>query len=108
MHEKKITALIGESGCSKSSITLAILGLLPYSKISGEILWTPQQAHNDAKKKIKEINLLNLKQEEFCKIRGKEIGIIFQDPQTSLNPLHKIGSQIKGQLKFIIKNFKRF
>jgi len=86
LEAKKITALVGESGCGKSSVALAILGLLRGAKISGEILRASQP--------MRPVNLLNLSQKELYKIRGKEIGFIFQDPQTSLNPLHKIGAQI--------------
>lgn len=73
--------MVGQSGSGKSSVALAILGLLPSAQILGEI--------NFEKK-----NLLNLSEKEFCKIRGRDIGFIFQDPQTSLNPLHKVGKQI--------------
>ncbi len=78
---KKVTALVGESGSGKSITSLAILGLLQGVDVVGEI--------NFANK-----NLLKLSQKELCKIRGKEIGTVFQDPNTSLNPLHKIGKQI--------------
>ena len=78
---KKITALVGQNGSGKSLTALAILGLAGDAKISGEI--------NFAGK-----NLLKTSEAEFTKIRGKEIGVIFQDPNTSLNPLHKIGAQI--------------
>lgn len=81
LEGKKITALVGQSGSGKSSIALAILGLLSKAKIDGEIILSGK-------------NLLKIDEKEFCKIRGKEIGFIFQDPQTSLNPLHKIGKQI--------------
>lgn len=81
LEAQKITALVGESGSGKSSVALAILGLLRSSKIDGEILFEGK-------------DLLKLSEKEFCKIRGRDIGFIFQDPQTSLNPLHKIGSQI--------------
>jgi ABC-type glutathione transport system ATPase component len=81
LKSKKITALVGQSGSGKSVTALAILGLLRHAKIDGEIIF-------DGK------NLLNFSEKELCKIRGHEIGFIFQDPQTSLNPLHKIGKQI--------------
>lgn len=77
----KITALVGQSGSGKSTIALAILRLLRGAEIFGEIIFDDK-------------NLLQLNEKELQKIRGKEIGIIFQDPNTALNPLHKIGKQI--------------
>ena len=81
LFPKKITALVGQSGSGKSVTALAMVNLLPKAKISGEIVFNGQ-------------NLLKLSEEKLGKIRGKEIGFIFQDPNTSLNPLHKIGAQI--------------
>ena len=82
LSKKKITALVGQSGSGKSSIALAITKLLPNSaKISGEVLF-------DFK------NILNFSDKELQKIRGAKIGFIFQDPNISLNPLHKIKKQI--------------
>lgn len=82
LFPKKITALVGQSGSGKSVTALAVVGLLRNAKISGKILFD-------------EKDLLKLSESEFCKIRGKEIGLVFQDPNTSLNPLHKIGRQIE-------------
>lgn len=81
LFPKKITALVGQSGSGKSVTALAIIGLARRAEISGEVVFA-------------EKNLLNLDEENLCKIRGKEIGFVFQDPNTSLNPLHKIGKQI--------------
>ncbi len=81
LNSKKITALVGQSGSGKSASSLAIIGLLRGAEISGEIIFGGK-------------NLLKLSEKDLCKIRGKEIGFIFQDPNTSLNPLHKIGAQI--------------
>ncbi len=81
LSAQKITALVGQSGSGKSLTALAILGLVRKAKISGEIIFAGK-------------NLLTLSEKEFCKIRGKEIGMVFQDPSSSLNPLHKIGKQI--------------
>ncbi len=81
LKSKKITALVGQSGCGKSSIALAIMNLLKNAKISGRIIFEDK-------------NLLKLGGDEICKIRGQKISMIFQDPNTSLNPLHKIGKQI--------------
>ena len=78
---KKITTLVGQSGSGKSVTALAIAGLLFKAKTSGEVIFA-------------EKNLLKLDEKNWCKIRGKEIGFVFQDPNTSLNPLHKIGKQI--------------
>lgn len=87
LFPKKITALIGQSGSGKSSIALAIMNLLKKSQISGKIIYNNK------------INLLDLNEDEICKIRGNEISMIFQDPNTSLNPLHKIGKQISEIIK---------
>lgn len=78
----EITSLIGHSGCGKSSIALSLMGLLRKAEISGEINY-------DSK------NLVNLGEEEWRKIRGQDISIVFQDPNSALNPLHKVGKQIK-------------
>lgn len=81
LFQKKITALVGQSGSGKSVTALSIVRLLRKVEISGEVIFEGK-------------NLLQLNEKELCKIRGKEIGLIFQDPNTSLNPLHKIGAQI--------------
>ncbi len=85
---KQTIALVGESGCGKSVLVKGILKLFssPSAKIkSGEIFYGGQ-------------NILNLCEKKLQKIRGKEIGIIFQDPMTSLNPTMKVGEQILESL----------
>lgn len=82
----KICALVGQSGSGKSIIALSILRLLNNVKITGEILFENQ-------------NLLQIDEKSLQKIRGKKIGFIFQDPNTALNPLHKIGKQIEEAIK---------
>ena len=77
--------LVGESGCGKSMLALAIMGLLPDNmKASGEVLLGN--------------NLLNLSEYELCKIRGNNIGIVFQEPMTTLNPVLSIGFQVAESL----------
>ncbi len=79
--------LVGESGCGKSVTSLALVRLLAKSaKISGKALYNGR-------------NLLDLSLEEMHQIRGKQIGMIFQEPMTSLNPVYKIGSQISETLR---------
>ncbi|KYG91275.1 MULTISPECIES: ABC transporter ATP-binding protein [Metasolibacillus] len=81
----EMLGIVGESGCGKSVTSLAITGLLPqqFSKIDkgSEILY-------------KESNLVHFSEENYRKIRGKEIAMIFQDPMTSLNPVFTIGFQL--------------
>ena len=80
----KTVALVGESGSGKTVTALSILKLLPYPAAfhdSGEIIYN-------------NFNLLKLKQNEIQKIRGKNISAIFQEPMTSLNPLHTIEKQV--------------
>ena len=77
-------ALVGESGSGKSVSALSVLKLLPYpgaSHPSGEIRFGGQ-------------DLLKASEDEMQKIRGDKISIIFQEPMTSLNPLHTIEQQV--------------
>ena len=81
-REGEITGLMGESGCGKSVLAMAILGLLPsYARTDGEIC-------------LEGKNLLDLSQKEMRKLRGRKIGLIPQNPAGSFNPVRKIGSQI--------------
>ena len=80
----KTVALVGESGSGKTITALSILKLLPY----------PTAFHSSGEIIYKNYNLLNSKQKEIQKIRGKKITAIFQEPMTSLNPLHTIQKQI--------------
>lgn len=81
----EVMGLVGESGSGKTVLSLSLLRLIdPPGRISqGEIWW--QGA-----------NLLNLKPKEMRAIRGSEIAIIFQNPQSSLNPIYSVGSQMKS------------
>ena len=82
-------ALVGESGSGKSVSALSILKLLPYpaaSHPSGEILMNGQ-------------DLLKASDNELRKIRGNEVSMIFQEPMTSLNPLHTVEKQVSEVLR---------
>ncbi|MGL5721060.1 MAG: ABC transporter ATP-binding protein [Brevinema sp.] len=80
---KSRTAIAGESGSGKSSVALAIMGLLPSTtRCEGEILYQGQ-------------NLLTMPEKELELIRGKEISMIFQEPMTALNPVFTAGEQIE-------------
>ncbi|MCG8183268.1 ABC transporter ATP-binding protein [Tenacibaculum piscium] len=82
LHPNKILGIVGESGSGKSVTSLAILGLLPkFAHITGEILFKKQ-------------NLLNYHENDFQKIRGQEIAMIFQEPMSSLNPTITCGFQV--------------
>ena len=75
--------IVGESGSGKSVSSKAIMGILANNAIieSGSIIYEGE-------------NLLEISEEEFHRIRGNKIGLIFQDPLSSLNPIVKIGKQI--------------
>ncbi|ALJ21234.1 ABC transporter ATP-binding protein [Microbacterium sp. No. 7] len=79
--------LIGESGSGKSLTALAILGLLPVGAVvSGSIRWQGRE-------------LAGLSDRELATLRGDEIGIVFQEPQTALNPIRTVGRQIAESVR---------
>ena len=77
-------ALVGESGSGKSVTALSVLKLLPY----------PSARHPSGSVRFKGQHLLHLPETEIRNVRGNDITIIFQEPMTSLNPLHTIEKQI--------------
>ena len=77
-------ALVGESGSGKSVTALSVLKLLPY----------PSARHPSGSIRFKGQHLLHLPETEIRNVRGNDITIIFQEPMTSLNPLHTIEKQI--------------
>ena len=79
--------LVGESGCGKSMTALAIMGLLP------------ERAQAHGRIVLDGDNLLTLPERTLCRVRGNRIGMIFQEPMTSLNPVHPIGRQIGESLR---------
>ncbi|RKQ18104.1 ABC transporter ATP-binding protein [Ureibacillus endophyticus] len=92
LKRNEILAIVGESGCGKSTLATSIIGLHdPNStRVYGEILYRNQ-------------NLLTLGEDQLNEIRGPEIGMIFQDPLSSLNPLMRIGDQIEEGLIYHTK-----
>ncbi|WP_400164321.1 ABC transporter ATP-binding protein [Brevibacillus sp. TJ4] len=79
--------VVGESGCGKSVTSLSVMQLLSKNAImSGSI-------------RFQETDLLSLTEKQMEKIRGNQIAMIFQEPMTSLNPLHTIGKQIGEPLR---------
>ncbi|MGH1374540.1 MAG: ABC transporter ATP-binding protein [Cellvibrionaceae bacterium] len=80
----KTLALVGESGSGKSVTAHAMMRLLPY----------PMAYHSSGEIVYKDQDLLTFNESRMQAIRGNEIGMIFQEPMTALNPLHKIEKQI--------------
>ncbi len=84
LDEGETLGLVGESGAGKTTTALSILNLIPDPPgkvVGGEILFQGQ-------------NILEMKESDMRKIRGKEISMIFQDPMTALNPTLRVGDQI--------------
>ena len=84
INKGEIFALVGESGCGKSTIAHSLLQLLPAKNtvISGEAIF-------------KDENLVNMSAKKIEHVRGKEISMIFQNPLDSLNPVFKVGNQVQ-------------
>ena len=79
--------LIGESGCGKSLTALALMGLLPEgAQLQGAIHFEGQA-------------LTQLPEPALCRLRGRRIAMVFQEPMTALNPLHTIGQQVAEPLR---------
>lgn len=83
LYKGETLAIVGESGSGKSVTSRAIMGILAGNSIveGGEIIYDGQ-------------DLLKISEEDFQKLRGDKIGMIFQDPLSSLNPIVKVGKQL--------------
>jgi peptide/nickel transport system ATP-binding protein len=79
--------LIGESGCGKSLTALALMGLLPEgARVQGSMHFDGQE-------------LTTLDEPALCRLRGRRIAMVFQEPMTALNPLHTIARQVAEPLR---------
>ncbi len=87
LNQGEIMGLVGESGCGKSMTLLSLLRLVPTPGkiVGGEILFQGE-------------NLLKKSSREMTAMRGRDLAMIFQDPMTSLNPVFKVGEQIRESL----------
>lgn len=85
VRKGKILGIVGESGCGKSVTSLSIMRLLP--KPSGKI--------ESGRVFFEGENLVELPAEKMRNIRGRRISMIFQEPMTALNPVHRIGNQLQ-------------
>ena len=84
--EGEVFGLVGESGSGKSMTALALMGLLPHgATVTGSATMGGE-------------DLLSLSERRMCRVRGNEIGMIFQEPMTALNPVQTIGDQVAETL----------
>ena len=96
LKKRQTLGIVGESGCGKSVTAMSIVKLLPQP--SGRIL--------EGRVLFKDRDLVSLESREMREIRGNEIGVIFQEPMTALNPCHRIGKQL-SECFLIHKNMNK-
>lgn len=96
IEKGKTLALVGESGSGKSVTALSVLQLLPY----------PMASHPNGSITYEGVELVGAANKTLRKVRGNEISMIFQEPMTSLNPLHTVERQISEAL-FLHKNMNK-
>src|SRR5262245_59543096 len=84
VEQGQVLGIVGESGSGKSVTCLTVMGLNDpkFTKSSGEVLFRGEDLLKTSKARLRDI-------------RGNEIAMIFQDPMTSLNPVHRIGRQLE-------------
>ncbi|MET3660234.1 ABC transporter ATP-binding protein [Aquamicrobium ahrensii] len=88
VRQGEIMALVGESGSGKSMTALTVMQLLPHlTRASGSVLLDGE-------------NLLDAGEEQMCALRGDDIGMVFQEPMTALNPLKTIGEQVAEGIRW--------
>ncbi|HEL1583807.1 TPA: ABC transporter ATP-binding protein [Streptococcus suis] len=92
LHKNEILAIVGESGCGKSTLATTIMGL--HNPINTKIEGSVQYDNHE---------LVGMAEDKYNTIRGNDIGMIFQDPLASLNPLMTIGAQIDEALFYHTK-----
>ena len=89
IDEGQVLGLVGESGSGKSATAMAILGLLGRAaRVEGEILWQSSSSPGGP------VDLLRQSPQALRRVRGREIGMIFQEPMTALNPVMSVGLQV--------------
>ena len=83
VHRGEVLGLVGESGCGKSVTSLSIMGLVPPpGRVEGEVNFDGR-------------NLLDLNRRQLAALRGDRVSMIFQQPTSSLNPVYRVGAQIR-------------
>lgn len=87
MEEGDVLGLVGESGCGKTVTSMCLCGLLPRSN-----------ADTEGNITLDGTEIFNAAQAELNRIMGKDIGVVFQEPMTSFNPVYRIGRQVGESL----------
>ena len=84
VNKGQVVGIVGESGCGKSMVARSIMGLVkkPGKIVSGSITLEGKE-------------LTSLSEKELCKVRGKDVSMVFQEPMTSLNPTMRVGKQVQ-------------
>lgn len=94
VNGNEVLAIVGESGCGKSALAFSVTGLHTRAKIEGEIIY-------------KGNDITNIGHNKMNRLRGSEIGMIFQDPLKALNPLMTVGNQIGETILLHHKHLSR-
>ncbi|RFP64206.1 ABC transporter ATP-binding protein [Hymenobacter lapidiphilus] len=94
LHRGETLAIVGESGSGKSVTSLALMGLVPMPP--GRIASGEARFQSEA---LGEVDLLQLTDAQLRQVRGNDIGMIFQEPMTSLNPVYHCGPQVVEALR---------